>query len=307
MTDSLDKTCDAPAVSVIVPAYNAERYLALALNSALQQTFESVEIIVVNDGSSDQTGAIADQYQRDYPDRVRVIHQSNGGLVQARNAAIQVARGRYLALLDSDDIWLPHHLARCVDHLDAHPQCGLVHANIVRIDEHGAVLHVPARDWRNDPSQSWQRLFVRDEHVSCCTTVFRKALAEQVGAFDARFNRIGCEDRDFWLSIMAISHAHFFDAVHAQYRLHSGNFSKSRDKMEHAALMLIDKHGATTHGKPWAKRAKAAVWLEAGECDRMIARRRGRAIRSYLKAVMARPTCRPAWAGLIKLAIGRVD
>jgi len=307
MTTLPNQNLPAPLVSIVIPAFNSERYLATAVDSALGQTMDRHEVIIVDDGSSDSTGKIADDYQRQYPNCVRVIHQANAGLVEARNVAIRGARGKYLALLDSDDAWLPHHLAQSVDYLEAHPDCGLVHANIRRIDEHGQTLNVPTRHWNGDPSQAWARLFVRDEHVSCCTAVFRKSVIDQVGAFDPIFNRSGCEDRDLWLSIMAVSKAHFFDAVHALYRIHSGNWSKSRDKMEHAALRLIDKHGATAHGRPFARRAKATVWLEAGECDRMIARRNGRAARSYTKALLAWPTCRPAWAGLVKLAIGRAD
>lgn len=294
-------------VSVVIPAFNSERYLPIAMDSALGQTLQDHEVIVVDDGSTDGTGRIADDYQHRHPGRVRVIHQPNAGLAEARNTAIRIARGRYLALLDSDDAWLPHHLSQCVAHLEAHPGCGLVHANIQRIDGDGKPLGVPRRQWGSDASQAWDRLFVRDEHVSCCTTVFRKEVIDRVGAFDHAFNRVGCEDRDLWLSIMAVSSTHFFDDVHAQYRVHSGNWSKSRDKMEQAALRLIDKHAATPRGRRLARRARAMVWLEAGECDRMIARRTAHALRNYLKALLARPTCRSAWAGLVKLAIGRAD
>ncbi len=105
----------APLVSVIVPVYNGERFLRAALDSALAQTCQDFEIIVIDDGSKDSSGAIADEYAARHPGKFIVIHQANGGLVVARNAGLAVARGRYMALLDADDEWLPHHLAASIE------------------------------------------------------------------------------------------------------------------------------------------------------------------------------------------------
>ena len=123
-----------PLVSVIVPVYNGERFLRAALDSALAQTFQDIEIIVVDDGSKDSSGAIADEYAARNPGKFVVIHAQNGGVVPARNAGIAVARGRYLAMLDADDEWMPHHLAASVALLEKNSSVGLVHANIERIN-----------------------------------------------------------------------------------------------------------------------------------------------------------------------------
>src|SRR5215468_6756734 len=144
----------APRVSAIVPLYNGERYLAEALDSALAQTLPEVEVIVVDDGSTDGGGAMADAYAERHPARVRVVHQSNRGLCCARNAALAVARGEYLALLDADDVWLSHHLADSVARLDRDPGVALVHADIERIDADGNSLGRSPRFWntlRDDP------------------------------------------------------------------------------------------------------------------------------------------------------------
>ena len=96
----------APVVSVITPAYNAERYIEHTLESALRQTFREFELLVVDDGSTDGTAAIAQRYaEKDA--RFRVLRQTNRGIAAARNLAMRRARGRYLALLDSDDLWFP--------------------------------------------------------------------------------------------------------------------------------------------------------------------------------------------------------
>ena len=112
----------APLVSAIVPVYNGERFLRAALDSALAQTCQDIEIIVIDDGSKDSSGAIADEYAARHPGKFVVIHQPNGGLVVARNAGLAVARGRYVALLDADDEWLPHHLAASVEVLEKSPR-----------------------------------------------------------------------------------------------------------------------------------------------------------------------------------------
>src|SRR6476620_2025348 len=109
MGPGLHNSQSTPTVSVITPAFNAGRYLEHTLESAIRQTFTDFEVLVVNDGSTDQTRQIADRYAAKDP-RVRVIHQNNGGIAAARNAALAVARGRYCALLDSDDLWFPSYL-----------------------------------------------------------------------------------------------------------------------------------------------------------------------------------------------------
>lgn len=121
-------------VSVIIPAYNAAVTIAETIDSALAQTLPPLDIIVVNDGSTDSTAAILDRYG----DRIHVISQPNAGLSSARNAALRIARGEYVAFLDADDIWAPQMLARTVPLLDAEPQCALVFTDLAVIDSNAA-------------------------------------------------------------------------------------------------------------------------------------------------------------------------
>jgi glycosyltransferase involved in cell wall biosynthesis len=192
-----------PLVSAIVPVYNGERFLRAAFDSALAQTLQNIEIIVIDDGSTDSSGAIADEYAARHPGRFVVIHQANGGLVIARNAGLAVARGRYVALLDADDVWLPHHLAACVDVLEKRADVGLVHANIERINIDGSKRLAVKRFWKIDDPDAFATVYLRREHVSCSTVVLRRDVLDRVGHFDVAFNRIGCEDRDLWLRCAA--------------------------------------------------------------------------------------------------------
>lgn len=97
----------SPEISVIVPVYNVEKYLEECIDSLLAQTFKNLEIILVDDGSTDTSGQICDRYAENHPEIIRVIHKNNGGLSSARNAGMDIAKGRYLGFVDSDDAILP--------------------------------------------------------------------------------------------------------------------------------------------------------------------------------------------------------
>src|SRR5579862_5259447 len=129
-----------PRVSVIIPAYNAARYLPSSIESVMAQTYQDWEIVVVDDGSTDNTKTVLSSYQEQLQDKIHCIHQSNRGLPAARNTAIRASRGEIMALLDADDVWLPARLSRSVRELDRDPEIGLVHSRVARIDDQGSVI-----------------------------------------------------------------------------------------------------------------------------------------------------------------------
>src|SRR5687767_548324 len=104
---------EVPTISVVLPTFNREEFLTEAFESIAAQTFADWELIVVDDGSTDGTSALVGQLARRVAQPVTYLYQPNRGPGAARNLGIQRARGQYLAFLDSDDLWLPHHLARC--------------------------------------------------------------------------------------------------------------------------------------------------------------------------------------------------
>ncbi|HEY8580871.1 MAG TPA: glycosyltransferase family 2 protein [Beijerinckiaceae bacterium] len=132
----------APTVTVVIPLYNAARWISLSLACALRQTFDDFEVVVVDDGSTDDGGRIAAGFA---DPRVRVIRQENRGLAGARNTGVRNARGRYVALLDADDLWTPDKLARHVAHLDAEPTVGVSFSWSAMIDEAGRALGMAQR------------------------------------------------------------------------------------------------------------------------------------------------------------------
>ena len=287
-----------PLVSAIVPVYNGERFLRAALDSALAQTLDDIEIIVIDDGSTDSSGTIADEYAVRHPRKFVIIHQPNGGLVVARNAGLAVARGRYVALLDADDEWLPHHLSACVDVLEKRSDVGLVHANIERINIDGSKRLAVKRFW-NRALDPFATVYLRREHVSCSTVVMRRDLLERVGDFDVAFNRIGCEDRDLWLRCAIETNFVFIDDVHLLYRTHNENMSGNFEKMYRGRAMLVEKFSDTEKGRPLRRQAWAATYYAMGD-QWLDAGRRLPAARAYLQALGQDPTEWRLWKALAR-------
>ena len=122
-----------PKVSVIIPAYNQAKFLAVAIDSCLEQTYRDIEVIVVEDGSTDETRDVAARFG----DRISYIHQENTGLAGARNRGIGESKGEYLCFLDSDDFFHPQKIQRQVELIEADPQLGFVYCDIVTTDEAG--------------------------------------------------------------------------------------------------------------------------------------------------------------------------
>jgi glycosyltransferase involved in cell wall biosynthesis len=108
-----------PRVSVIVPAYNAARYLPTSISSVISQTYDQWELVIVDDGSTDETRELVSSYAAQLGDKLRYVYQPNRGLLAARNTGIRNSRGDLIALLDADDIWLPTRLERSVAAQDA--------------------------------------------------------------------------------------------------------------------------------------------------------------------------------------------
>jgi len=181
-------------VSIVIPAYNAAPYIAATLNSVLAQTFPDYEVIVVNDGSAD-TPAL-EQVLEPYRTKIHYIKQENRGPSAARNAAIRAARGKYVAFLDSDDFWFPHHLASQVDALEKDPAVGLVYANGVHIEGNLPVGLAFENTLQSGPP-TFEALLREQCTVSTSSAVASRQAVVQAGLFDEELNR--CEDFELWL------------------------------------------------------------------------------------------------------------
>ncbi|MEP6592827.1 MAG: glycosyltransferase [Acidobacteriota bacterium] len=183
-----------PAVSVIMPAYNVEPYIGEAIRSVLAQTFADLELLVVDDGATDGSAAIAEAWTaRD--SRVRVVRQANAGISAARNHGLRLSRGRCLAILDSDDGWDPHYLQAQMAILEARPDVDIVTGNARFL---GSSLDGrPARPWPDPRPAPTLAGLLQDETAVFIMSVFRRRVYEATGGFDEALRTN--EDYDFWL------------------------------------------------------------------------------------------------------------
>ena len=250
---SLDHT---PLVSVVIPAYNAAAYLPATLDSVLAQTFSNYEIIVINDGSPDTPEL--EKVLQPYFGKIRYIKQENRGPSSARNTGIQATRGQYVAFLDSDDIWLPKHLANQMAMFASDPSLGLVYANGVQIRDDRPVGVSFDRTPQSLPVNFDSLLREQSTVNTSSAVVSREALAE-AGMFDEQFRR--CEDYDLWLRLAAAGvRMTFTREIQIAHRPANG-LAASGDLMKQALIAVYQKTLATqklTEEQTSVARAKIA-------------------------------------------------
>ncbi|NLE50087.1 MAG: glycosyltransferase family 2 protein [Chloroflexi bacterium] len=212
---------DSPLVSVLMPAHNGERYLAGAIDSILAQTLRDFELIVVDDGSTDRTPEILDRYAR-RDSRVRVHRQENQGIPAARNQCLDLATGRYLAWMDSDDVALPARLQKQVAFMDAHPEIGVCGTWVKTI---GAAA---GQVWRYPTDDATLRsVLVFNPPFANTSTVVRREALEAAGLrFDLSFPQ--AQDYDLWAR--AAQHTRLANLPEALvlYRLHPRQVTETR-------------------------------------------------------------------------------
>jgi glycosyltransferase involved in cell wall biosynthesis len=186
-----------PRVSVIIPAYNAAATIAGTVESVLAQTFKDIEIVCVDDGSSDQTRAIL----AGYADRVRLVEQANSGPAAARNNGARNSSGEYLAFLDADDVWMPQFLERTVAVLDADPALSLVYCNCALADSEGVAIDTSIVGNGFDHPPSLNELLTRLWPIMPSAALVRRSAYEKCGGYrdELRGASFRFEDVDFWI------------------------------------------------------------------------------------------------------------
>lgn len=229
-----------PTVDVIIPAYNAAHFLPSAIESVMAQTFPDWRILLVDDGSRDNTAEIIAPYQQRLGDKLKYIHQENAGLPAARNTAIRHSTADFLALLDADDVWLPQRLELSLEKFKDRPDVGLVYGFNARIDPAGKVIDTFAK--RNRHAEGWVApyIYMRTLDLNCPTVTFRRSSVEEVGLFDETMR--ATEDRDLWVRIALRYKVALVPEVIAHYRVSPNAMTTDTDRMLTAQLRFVEKH-----------------------------------------------------------------
>jgi GT2 family glycosyltransferase len=234
-----------PAVSVVIPVWNGERYLKEAIESILSQDFTDFELIVVDDGSTDRTREIAGGFLQDR--RVKVVIQENGGVVAARNTGLKAARAEFVAFLDADDIAKPDRLSKQLAYMRNHIGIAVIGSYITLFSETKGTLRT--EEFPVGPTNITQGLEFRNTMAQGATMV-RKSMVMAVGGYRDAF-RFGAEDYDLWLRL---AEKHWLDnlpEVLTYYRIHPESMThRQRGEQTMGALAAACAHRRRVAGLP---------------------------------------------------------
>jgi len=212
----------SPLVSVIVTCYNGERWIAGALESALGQTFRDLEVIVVNDGSTDGSAGVISRFAAD--PRLKSVEQENKGVAAARNKGLALGSGGLVCVLDQDDLWLPGHVAAQAEFMAANPGTGAVYTGVARVDADGGSLG--ERVFPEPREGDLFRTFLeRGVAVPIISTMMRRSLLERAGGFDEKL--FGKDDFDLLLRLAALTRFGFIPERLTLQRFRPGTAGQS--------------------------------------------------------------------------------
>lgn len=223
-----------PAVSVILPTYNRAQLVQEATESVLSQTFGDFELIVVDDGSTDDTATVLSGLDN----RLRYVAIAHGGASAARNAGLARARGPLIAFLDSDDLWQPHFLQQAIDSLAGADSAGFAYTDYCIAGAQGQIS-APCLKAAEKINGRLFPAILEEDFICMGSLLFRRECLEQAGPFDPRVTP--AEDWDMWLRITPFYDACYVDRPLLTIRFHGGNMSQQPGVIHRANLRIMRK------------------------------------------------------------------
>lgn len=244
-----------PKVSVIMPTYNRADFIKESILSVLKQNFKNLEIIIVDDGSSDNTRQIINSIK---DERIIYIYQKNKGRSAARNKAIEVARGKYLAFLDSDDLFMPGKIKKQFEFLEKNLDYGMVYTSALNINEKGEVMDV---DYKATKSGNiYQDIaFYIPLVITLPTVMVKKKIVVSLHGFDEKMRRF--EDTDMWRRIAKRYRIYAMKEPLTKIRAHRGNRMEHPEKLIRALDYYVDKIFQEDKEVEWLYKRRAASLL----------------------------------------------
>ena len=245
----------AEAVSAVIASYNMGRYLGAALDSVLAQDYRPLQVIVVDDGSTDETASILAAYRQ--REGLQVIRQANGGQTSAKNRGLSAATGKYVAFCDADNVWLPGKLTRQVQLIEERQGVAVVYGDVALIDGAGRPLATPAvRRY----SGRITRPLLFDNFVTFNTALVLRAAVVECGGFDPALRM--AIDYDLWLRLSTRYEFHYVPETFAQYRVWEGQMSRNLEgRFENAFAMMTRFFAA--YPDAVGERDRRAAWAHS--------------------------------------------
>ena len=245
-------------VSVIIPAYNKAEYTRRTVDSVLAQTYPDVEIVVVDDGSRDNTAAVMQQYG----DRIRFIQKTNGGACSARNEGARRATGEYITFLDCDDLLVSGKIERCVQYLEQNPQFGFVYTNVYFIDDNDAVIrtydHPRSKEGWIAPD------LVIGNFICNSSPLIKKEVLDKAGLFDESI--FTPADWDMWLRLSQLAPAGYIAEPLTKYRV-TDNYTFNRlDLARKEEQYMLEKFFKQSTDAVLKRRAFSNFYLRFAQC-----------------------------------------
>ena len=246
-----------PAVTVVIPAFNSEQYIGEALLSIRDQSLREFEVIVVDDGSTDGTLDVADNFKATLD--IKLLKQGNAGPAAARNAGIRRASGRYCAFLDADDVMLPERLAAQLDLFEKDNALGLVHTDLMTFDDRGMIHKTKHAFSKPCGGMVLDRLLL-DNFITTSTVMAPKKRLLEAGLFDE--SRHISEDFELWLRMSEKWKVGFIDIPLVRYRRRPGSLSNDKLVTARMALDVVEtfwnERSDYSHRHPQLKRKSLA-------------------------------------------------
>lgn len=222
-----------PAVSVLITVYNDEKNISLAIKSIQEQTFQDFEIVVINDGSTDNTQLIVEKIQN-IDNRIVLINQNNQGTTKAANNGLQICKGKYIARLDSDDFSYPHRLQFEFNYLESHPNVVLIGGGSHIVDKDGNIIGQRNIKTTNPAKTLFHRCIFQQSDV-----MYRKNAVLSIGGYREKFKN--AQDYDLWLRLSAIGEIAKVQEIFGVWRLNPGGYTLSRKIEQRKEIKLIKK------------------------------------------------------------------
>jgi len=286
-------------ISVIIPAFNAEMYIVEAIESVLSQCGQTTEIIVVNDGSTDNTATVLSKFGKN----IKTIYQENAGLSASRNRGAKEACGDILAFLDADDIWMPQKLQIQTEKLASFD---VVYSNRLNFGTIGDLPEMQSDIVAMFEGDIWERL-IFGNFITASSALIKKSLFEKMGGFNETYR--SCEDWDLWLRCSENHLIGYCPDPLVKYRFHDGSLSKNYLYMQKMRESVLTKALQSNRGRQLSAKKRRAALASSWGCSAWEAARAKdyvSAFKCYGLALKYTPFNAHIWYNVARTITGRV-